>query len=201
MTRTLTQIAKEDRRLDKSKASFCPVYDELFSPIQFNDLNILEIGVRHGASIALWEEYFPNAKIFGIDIDERTIRYRRKRINIEIVDQSNKKELKNFVQDKKFDIIIDDGSHKSSHQIISFETLWPSVKNYYIIEDVETSYWVNSPRGYVDSNPTCIEYFKNMIFEINNSGIPNLRPKRFSYYRKTVKSLRFYNNLIVLDKF
>jgi hypothetical protein len=44
------------------------------------------------------------------------------------------------------DIIIDDGSHDPSDQMVSFEYLFPRLKEggLYIFEDIETSYWNNN---------------------------------------------------------
>jgi hypothetical protein len=50
--------------------------------------------------------------------------------------------IKTFAQDDKllFDLILDDGSHKESHMIISMQTLDTYLVSggYYIIEDVQT---------------------------------------------------------------
>ena len=60
-------------------------------------------------------------------------------------DQSNTTFLSHFLERSggNFDVIIDDGSHLPSHQVISFEALWKSVVpgGQYIVEDTETSYW------------------------------------------------------------
>ena len=42
-------------------------------------------------------------------------------------------------ENENFDVIIDDGSHKPSDQIKSFEILWPMLSDggLYIIEDVQ----------------------------------------------------------------
>ena len=41
-------------------------YDQFLTKPHYE--NILEIGCKHGQSIALWEECFPQANIFGADI-------------------------------------------------------------------------------------------------------------------------------------
>ena len=47
------------------------VYSELFSEIQISAKNILEIGIDKGGSIFLWKEYFLNANINAIDIEDK----------------------------------------------------------------------------------------------------------------------------------
>lgn len=80
-------------------------YDSMFSVFQDHlPLDILEIGVQFGGSLMAWKDYFPNAKVTGIDIkDDR--RWRRPDVEMLIMD------VKNFKPDRQFDIILDDGSH------------------------------------------------------------------------------------------
>ena len=68
--------------------------------------------------------------------------YDEDRINTYVCDQSNKEQLNKLLKDdikKKMDIIIDDGSHELSHQLISFEVLTPYLKKggIYIIECIQ----------------------------------------------------------------
>lgn len=83
------------------------VYDELFSKFdRLAELSILEVGIQKGGSLLAWREYFPNAKVTGVDIvDEIKPEYRRSDINYVISD------IKDWQTDETFDIIIDDGSH------------------------------------------------------------------------------------------
>ena len=47
------------------------VYEHLFSQYRHREMNILEIGVLHGFSMLVWERYFTNSKIFGMDIEPK----------------------------------------------------------------------------------------------------------------------------------
>lgn len=82
-------------------------YDDLFSRYDKNTpLNILEIGTQKGGSLCAWQDYFPNAKITGVDIvDVIKPEYKREGINYIVSD------VKNWKSDETYDIIIDDGSH------------------------------------------------------------------------------------------
>jgi hypothetical protein len=45
-------------------------YERLFASRRHDPLTLLEIGVSHGKSLAMWCEYFRNATtVFGVDID------------------------------------------------------------------------------------------------------------------------------------
>jgi hypothetical protein len=95
---------------------------------------------RPGASLRVWRDYFPNAMIFGADIDA-TILFEEDRIKTYYVDQTSKdaiEELWRQIGVSNFQLMIDDGLHKFEAGVCLFEN---SVSNlaangYYIIEDV-----------------------------------------------------------------
>jgi methylase of polypeptide subunit release factors len=92
------------------------------------------------ASLRAWRDYFPNAQIYGADID-REILKNEERIKTHFVDQNDpltiSEMFKNF-NEEKFDIIIEDGLHEYNANICFFENAinYLSVDGIYIIEDV-----------------------------------------------------------------
>src|SRR5215207_9797134 len=44
-------------------------YDELLESMRQEHIDILEIGVYAGSSIRMWHEYFPAARIVGVDVN------------------------------------------------------------------------------------------------------------------------------------
>jgi SAM-dependent methyltransferase len=119
--------------------NYLNLYDKFFTDIRFNENKILEIGVLHGDSIKMLKDYFENSTITGIDIDNKEHLSSDRLIFLQN-DQSNRNFLEGF-EDDSFDVIIDDGSHKMSHQQISFGVLFKKLKKggVYIIEDLHTS--------------------------------------------------------------
>lgn len=132
-------------------------YANMFEPIRLQVRSVLEIGigVKHmpdvkeyesGNSLRCWRDYFPNANIYGVDIDETTNMGDEDRIFTYTGDQYSAGDLQHVIDSKKepyFDIIIDDGSHIMVHQVFSFEVLSPHLRNdggMYIIEDVAPQY-------------------------------------------------------------
>ncbi len=137
--------------------------------------------------------------MFAIDINPRCLRFATPRTQVDLVDQSDSNALIAYAKaNGPFDIIIDDGSHMSSHQILSFETLWPYISpgGFYVVEDVETSYTGRYPNDrYIDCSPTCIEYFRSLI----DTGINRLPKHRSPTYRD-LYSITFKKNMIVMIK-
>lgn len=122
-------------------------YESWFFPIKHTATNICEIGVYNGSSLKAYKDYFPNADIIGLDIDDKS-EYNTDRITTKILNQAYIESLNEFVlecQSKSilFDFILDDGSHDVSHQQLSFGVLFPLIKpgGFYIIEDLCASYF------------------------------------------------------------
>ena len=91
-----------------------------------NNIRFLEIGVRDGASLLTWNEYFSNSKIVGIDIDERCNKLDNyDNVRVIIGDGTNKEILKNDeLNNNKYDYILDDGSHYVKDIIKTFDMLF-----------------------------------------------------------------------------
>lgn len=110
-----------------------------FRDIRLKVESVLEIGVQTDRSIRMWEEFFPNAIIYGIDIDKKCKIFEGERRKILVGDQCDYKFLYKVVNhsEKAFDIIIDDGSHRVEHQLKTFDFLFPAMSEHgiYVIED------------------------------------------------------------------
>ena len=120
--------------------SYLDIYEKYFEKNRFNIKTVLEIGVYKGSSLKMWKEYFPNATIYGIDINPNAKQYEEDRINIIIADQNSDDDLKKIKNSiKSIDILIDDGSHITKHQIKTYEYLSTNISHngYYIIEDLK----------------------------------------------------------------
>jgi hypothetical protein len=120
------------------------IYEEKLAYLKDQEFTLLEIGVcnpgrpegRGIPSLLAWREWFPKAKIIGADIRDFT-EFIIDRIDIVRMDQGDPHSLLNFAEDKgPFDVVIDDGSHKSSDILVSFDCLLPYTSKFYFIEDL-----------------------------------------------------------------
>ena len=129
-------------------------YDRFLLQTRANIQNVVEIGTRKG-SIDLWMDYFPNCKLFGIDIIDP--KYASDRFVYENIDQGNVSQWKSFVEKygNNFDIIIDDGPHTTPEQLISFNILFDALKSggMYIIEDLHCTEPYD--RNYLNNRKGC----------------------------------------------
>lgn len=87
-------------------------------------------------------EYFPYARIVGLDIAEKKLEL-PPRITVMQGSQTDPATLDRLTTDYgPFDIIIDDGSHIVEHVITSFVYLYPRMRSdgIYIVEDTQTCF-------------------------------------------------------------
>jgi hypothetical protein len=153
---------------DKAYAhGFCNDYEIFLKDMDIS--SIVEVGILDGASLRMWAEFYPSAKIIGIDIDRKTL------INVDNIfsylgDQANPLgTILPHVMETNCDLFIDDGSHQWSHQINTFNNIFPFMKvgSVYILEDLHTSLWTD--RGYNDCKINPSEYIKNFVE--NNTNV------------------------------
>ncbi len=128
---------------------YTPAYHHLLGHLREQKLRILEIGVGGydnphcgGASLRMWAEYFPQARIIGLDYYEKQIAI-SPRVSIVRGAQEDTGLLAELnATHGPFDLVIDDGSHQPEHMISSFLYLYPlltpSAK--YIVEDTQTCF-------------------------------------------------------------
>ena len=137
--------------------NYTDTYPIFLDKFRYKKFNLLEIGIGSnntsilsnmsgtpggytpGSSLRGWSEYFPNAHIYGCDID-KDILFQKDHISTFWLDQTDSMSITNNIikVDRTYDIIIDDGLHH-------FPTNWNLVKmifgklnpgGVYIIEDI-----------------------------------------------------------------
>jgi fibrillarin-like rRNA methylase len=151
---------------DKGTAhSYINDYEKLLNEYRENS-TVLEIGIYQGESLKMWDEYFINSNVYGIDITDQYIKdlIAENKYNIIIGDAGSKNILKHL-NDLTFNVIIDDGSHRIDDQINSFNILKNKMKSngIYIIEDIQN----------LDSTIDRYKELHNNIEIIDNRHIKN----------------------------
>ena len=120
---------------------YIPFYESFFVGRKFR--NIAEFGVYKGRSIRWLLERFPDTLIYGADILPIQAEWPvDTRFHFTQLDQGSRQEIYRFLNQCRFDLIIEDGSHQPQHQInCLIEGLDALDSNgVYILEDIETSY-------------------------------------------------------------
>lgn len=97
-----------------------------------------------GASLRMWEEFFPNATIYGADVDVKSHIFsdRIESLHLDSTDQGSLANLylrlSSPVEGATFDLIIDDGLHTPESNIRVLAHLLPLVRpgGFYVVEDI-----------------------------------------------------------------
>ncbi|TIO62497.1 MAG: glycosyltransferase [Mesorhizobium sp.] len=148
-------------------------YDRILSKYRNSPVRILEVGVQNGGSLEIWSRYFPQAElILGCDINQNCglLHFDDARVDV-IVGDANLEDTQRRIlkRSAKFDIIIDDGSHKSSDIIRTFALYFKSIEDggVFIVEDLHASYWQEFEGGLYDPLSS-ISFFKRLLDLINH---------------------------------
>lgn len=126
-------------KTDKATHGYLDLYEDYLNKLD-KVKNVLEIGVRTGASLRMWAEFFPDARIDGIDINPDCKRHETDRIKIHIGDQTDAALYEDL--NDVYDLIVDDGSHVNAWTAATFNQLWSRLREngIYILEDMQCSY-------------------------------------------------------------
>ena len=135
--------------------TYADYYSSLFSHCRLKPTKVFECGLgtnnpdivssmgvdgKPGASLRVWKDYFPNATIYGADIDKDVL-FEEPRIKTYYVDQLDPQSIGNMWRDigvKDFDFIVDDGLHtfEAGSTLFSNSISMLAEDGVYVIEDV-----------------------------------------------------------------
>ena len=199
------------------------MYGPTLAPFMRLPVRLLEIGVEEGRSLHLWERLFPNHELiagigygfgkavedsFKRNLNEKHVLYTGSQADSEFLDK-----IFDDLQGKKFDIIIDDGSHVPWHQMFTLEYMFDTFLQeggVYIIEDIETSYWdlpgasiygYPIPNAGIGKHGNFVEKLKG-VADVINRGM--LLDNEYSVMHKAVDHLvshiTFSLNCVIMHK-
>ena len=211
----ITKLAIKHKSDKYGSHFYTKIYEKYLKNKKNKKVHLLEIGIGGfsngnykstnigGESLKIWRDYFKNGTIIGLDIVKKNLKL-GKRVKIFTGSQSSYFDLKKIVKKfKKFDFIIDDGSHKYNDVIFSFEFLFKFLKEggYYFIEDVQSSYLreFGGDGMFLNNKKNITFYFKQIVDKINYREIENPFYKS-DFFCENITEIHFYHNLIVVKK-
>lgn len=161
---------------------YLQTYERLFQPYRAQPVRLLEIGIQNGGSLEIWSEYFAKAqKIVGCDIDPACagLAYSDPRVSV-VIGDANADATRAAVLDRssQYDIVIDDGSHRSGDIVRSFLNYFPHLEygGVYVAEDLHCSYWQEYDGGLFDPSSS-MSFFKHLADILNHQSwlVPRTR--------------------------
>jgi len=193
-------VIPNDGKHHGPRLNFTLMYDQYMSKYRNEPIKILEIGIGSGPSLNIWYEYFTNATIYAIDVDNHSQK-NNDRVTTYICDQSNRNSLEEVMKTiGEVDLIIDDGSHVIDHQQISLGFLFKYLKSggQYWIEDLHTSdksvWYGKTLYGYdmsFDDGESTVEVLESYD-ETKNFLSPFLTKEENDYLTQNISELKMF---------
>jgi hypothetical protein len=170
---------------------------------------MLEIGIggyqhqgKGGASLRAWQDFFPQAQIIGLDIEDKSF-VDGGRIRSYQGSQADPELLRRISREAgPFLLIVDDGSHRPEHVRASFEVLFPLLVDggIYVIEDTQTSYWPEFAGSEDRHDPTTtMALVKGLVDGLNYEEFTD-ESYEPTYSDRHVVAVHCYHNLIIIEK-
>ena len=164
--------------------TYADYYSTLFSHCRDSVRKVFECGLgtnnpelmssmgvngKPGASLRVWRDYFPNAMIYGADIDKDVL-FEESRIKTFYMDQLDPQSIQEYWErlgEDNFDFMLDDGLHTFEAGSTLFSNSIDKLSKFgvYVIEDV-----------FLDDLSKYKEFFKKTSYAINYVTLsrPNL---------------------------
>jgi SAM-dependent methyltransferase len=178
---------------------YTAVYDLLFAKMRYEAIVFGEIGILRNQSMMCWRSYFPNAILYGWDIDKEKLKNAEKAaLRNTKYGLMNVKEPVSISQclssaNQKFDVLIDDSTHEFDDQIrvieIATEYLRPG--GILAIEDIYQGRDGYDEDSYSKSLIQLRKYFSSIVF------IDCRHKYRYSYPSNNDKLLVLFRNSLV----
>lgn len=156
---------------DKSTVTHCYLdnYERYLESWRGREFTLLEIGVGNGSSIKMWGEYFPNAKIYGIDINADCAGE-----GIFIGNATDEQFLESVLESiGGVDIVIDDGGHVGHETVRTFQLLFQKVRSggYFFVEDTATFYSEHYSGAFeMNGRSTVYNFFTDLAYHVDVAG-------------------------------
>lgn len=167
--KTLDEIFIECQT-DKSSQTHCYAqhYEKYFESLRDKEFVMLEIGVSAGGSMKSWREYFPKAKIYGIDNNPDCAGE-----GVFIGSQIDKEFLDKVIAEIGTPlIVVEDGSHYGPYTIQTFEHLFPKVAEggWYVVEDTHCFYDETYGEAPKDGLSKVFTFFTSLACDVDVHG-------------------------------
>ena len=184
------------------------VYNRHFSKYVGQSPKVLEMGVYQGGSLKMYEQYFgEGASVVGIDIFPGTIKLRDVGLNVHLGSQVDAGFLRALTEEYgPWDIVIDDASHRTAHQLESFRLFmqpgWMADNSTYLIEDTHTSEWPE----YIDAGADLYKTMYDVVRSLNGwhtrngEQAPPIAEADCPAMTRQTTSVAFYDSIIVVER-
>lgn len=171
-------------------------------------VSLLEIGVQNGGSLQLWRDYLPEgSRIVGLDINPDCATLPgMDGIEVHVVDGTDRAQIDAVLGDAMFDIVIDDGSHRSGDVVKTYQALFHRLRGggKLFIEDLHASYWADYGGGFRTPG-SAMEFLKGLVDGLNSDhfretgDVANAELDHLRDFGQSVVRTTFYDSVAVIE--
>lgn len=192
-----------DHRAVSKWLHYFEIYEREFAAHRQRPIRFLEIGIFEGGSVPMWKTFFaPDSKLVFVDINPACQQFAIEGTTVEIGDQSDPAFLAMLAEKYgPFDIVVDDGSHLSPHQIASFEGLWAHMadRGIYLVEDCHTSYWPGYGGGF-GNEASFVSFAKRKVDAMHSVYTDQHEIFPVDPIYAEMQGVRFYDSITIIEK-
>ncbi|AGF58245.1 GT2 family glycosyltransferase [Clostridium saccharoperbutylacetonicum] len=185
---------------------------ELIDEPNNSTFNILEIGCACGATLLEIKNLYPNANIYGVELDKDTAEIAKTFANIAIgdIENSNLNYKENF-----FDyIILADVLNYLKYPVKTLENIKkylkykgkvlisvPNVMNFTILKDLINGNWYYENEGFLDAE--CLKFFtyKDILAMLKKANYNNIFITSIANMPETIEDNEFINKISALSNY
>jgi hypothetical protein len=187
--------------------SYFSVYEFYLSKYRYRCPSVVEVGICRGGSAEMWQKYFGNgATITGIDVDPNVANFVTPGCEQVLGDQGSPEFWDTFWDGRDdVDVLIDDGGHYPTQQIVTLQKCWPHIKpgGVLIVEDTHTNYWAEYG-GSLSSPRSFLAYAKQITDTVNvdhwRGADRNPNSLAFAEFFKDLTSVTFVDSMVIFTK-
>lgn len=142
---SLTTLVDNSTTDKNTLHSYLHLYDVILAPRRKTAEIVLEIGVRDGGSIDLWQKYFTRAAVHGVEISTQVPAILQSANSRVCLHMGADAYSNNFVNTLPpvLDVVLDDGPHTIASMVACINLYAPRLapEGVLIIEDVQSPEW------------------------------------------------------------
>jgi hypothetical protein len=122
---------------------YTPIYEGLLGARREEVQKVIELGVKFGASLRMWADYFPSARVWGVDVEDRTGGQfdGSPQVHLLIGEATSAAVARRLTEETsgEVDLIVDDASHEPEQVRAAYRRLFPLLRRggVYVVEDVQ----------------------------------------------------------------
>lgn len=199
----LAYFVRNGGRIVHKWVDYFEVYHRAFERFRGRPVKFLEIGVQNGGSAHMWRSYFGlQATIIGMDVDPNCRALEAEGFEIWIGDQGDPQLWREFLaKHPDIDIVLDDGGHTMTQQIVTFEALFPALSDggVYLCEDTHTSYFPSYGGG-LRQPGSFHEYVKGLIDDMHAWYHAPAHSLDDAWMARNLYSIAVYDSMVVMEK-